>query len=109
MTATIFRNLIGNAIKFTPEGGEIQITIRKKNGFCEFSIQDNGMGIPENDLPRLFKIDEHLTTVGTNDEKGTGLGLIICRDFVKKQRGSIGVESKYGEGSRFYFTLPLAE
>ena len=109
MTATIFRNLIGNAIKFTPEGGEIQITARKKNGFCEISIQDNGIGIPENDLPRLFKIDEHLTTVGTNDEKGTGLGLIICRDFVKKQRGSIGVESKYGEGSRFYFTLPLAE
>lgn len=110
MFKTIFRNLISNAIKYTNFGGEITIGCGKiTDNFCEFFVQDNGVGISNDILPKLFKIDQHVTTDGTNKEKGTGLGLVLCKDFVNRHGGNIWVESKENEGSTFYFTIPISE
>jgi signal transduction histidine kinase len=74
----------------------------------EISVQDTGVGISDEDLPRLFNLHQKLSKEGTNKEKGTGLGLIICKDFVEKQGGTLQVESRHGKGSVFRFTIPLA-
>jgi PAS domain S-box-containing protein len=108
MVRTVIRNLISNAIKYTNQGGFIKISTNKKDKFCETSISDNGMGISEENIPKLFKIDESYTTVGTEREKGTGLGLLLCKEFVEKNGGSISVKSVLGKGSTFSFTLPSA-
>ena len=107
MIYTVIRNLVSNAIKFTPAGGIITVEVKAKGNFAVFKIEDNGMGIPERDIPKLFSIDESFTTPGTNNEKGTGLGLILCKEFVTKNGGEIWVESKEGIGTVFYFTIPL--
>lgn len=107
MFATIMRNLIGNAIKFTPYDGEVAVTLRKVGEHCEIAVKDNGVGIEENDLERIFRIDGNITTPGTCGEKGTGLGLVLCKEFVEKHGGSITVSSKVGKGSEFLFTLPF--
>jgi len=107
MVNTVLRNLISNAIKFTPANGRISISTEKKDGFVEIGIADSGIGMTEEDRQKLFRIDVHYTTKGTNNEEGTGLGLIICREFVEKQGGKIWVESRKGEGTTFFFTLPL--
>jgi PAS domain S-box-containing protein len=110
MLNSIMRNLVGNAIKFTNKGGVIRIySSRKDNGFIEVSVEDNGAGIKEKDLAKLFKIDEHFSTKGTANEKGSGLGLILCKEFVKKNGGEIWAESEIGKGTRISFTLPLSE
>lgn len=106
MVKTIFRNLISNAIKFTPANGYVTITSKDRNDFVEISVIDTGIGISEENLPKLFRIDVHHTTIGTSNEKGTGLGLILCKEFVEKNGGNIKVESTIEEGSRFTFTLP---
>lgn len=106
MISTIFRNLISNAIKFTYPDGQIIITADKKPDELIISISDNGIGIKKEAIGRLFRIDETLTALGTQNEKGTGLGLILCKEFIEKHGGKIWVESVPGTGSTFYFTLP---
>lgn len=108
MINTVFRNLISNAIKFTMPGGEITISSAVKPGEIIFSIRDTGVGIPQNCIERIFKIEQNYSTSGTNKEKGTGLGLILCKEFVEKHNGRIWVESEKGVGSIFYFTLPYS-
>ncbi|UCG27746.1 MAG: HAMP domain-containing histidine kinase, partial [Bacteroidales bacterium] len=103
---TIIRNLLNNAIKFTQINGLIKISSREKNDFIEVSVKDNGIGITREDMDKLFRLDTHVTRRGTANEMGTGLGLIIVKELVKKNGGDIYVESKVGEGSNFVFTLP---
>jgi signal transduction histidine kinase len=105
---TVIRNLISNAIKFTPEGGTITVDAKEDNHMLEMSVKDNGVGMPEEVLGKLFRIDTKHTTKGTANEKGTGLGLILCKDFVEKNGGKIWVESEIGKGSTFHFTIPIA-
>lgn len=107
MLETIIRNLISNAIKFTPEGGVITIKYQVKESMFQLSIEDNGVGIPEENSKKIFAIDNNYSTIGTNNEKGTGLGLILCNDFVQAHKGNIWVESKVGLGSKFIFAIPL--
>lgn len=106
MINTVVRNLISNAIKFTLEGGKISINCTENKNHFEFYVEDNGIGIADDVLDKLFRIDVLFTTVGTSNESGTGLGLILCKEFITKNCGKIRVESKPGKGSRFYFTLP---
>jgi two-component system, sensor histidine kinase and response regulator len=106
MVKTILRNLLSNAIKYTNCDGEITINAQEKNQFVEVGIKDNGTGISPEIRKKLFKIDTLLSTAGTNNEQGTGLGLLLCKEFVELHGGSIRVESESGKGSRFSFTLP---
>ncbi len=106
MMSTVLRNLISNAIKFTYKGGEIVVSIEKKQGESIVSVRDNGVGIPKNRIEKLFRIDENISTLGTEKEKGTGLGVVLCKEFVEKHGGQIWVESEEGKGSVFYFTIP---
>jgi len=107
MISTVLRNLISNAIKFTHLNGEIIIPIVKKEGEIIVSVDDNGVGMTQDKIDRIFQIDENYSTPGTQNEKGTGLGVIICKEFVEKHGGKIWVDSKVGIGSTFYFSLPL--
>lgn len=102
---TVIANLFGNAIKFTPEGGRIEISARQMNNDVEIKVSDNGVGISPHIIPKLFSMEKNFSTYGTNKEKGSGLGLLICKEFVVKQGGKIWVESELGEGSDFYFTI----
>jgi signal transduction histidine kinase len=102
-------NLLGNAIKFTPENGKILIDLHKNDEFVEVAIHDNGIGIEKAYISSLFKIDRFSSEFSPTEEKGTGLGLIICREFVEKNRGKIWAESKLGQGSCFKFTIPLTK
>jgi signal transduction histidine kinase len=106
MLKTILRNLVSNAIKFTNHGGFINVTALKETGNVKISVSDNGVGIQATRIPQLFDISQILTTTGTASEKGSGLGLILCKEFVEKHGGRIWVESDYGKGSNFIFTLP---
>ncbi len=109
MLDSILRNLISNAIKFTNEGGTIDIYAISENDAVEITVSDNGVGMTEEVMKKLFSIDKNHTSIGTNNEKGTGLGLIICKEFVEKHGGKISVESLVGEGTSFKFTLPNNE
>jgi signal transduction histidine kinase len=106
MINTVFRNLVSNAVKFTAKGGQIRTIATEKTDFWEISVQDTGMGIKKENIEKLFRIDESHSTRGTNDEEGTGLGLILCKEFIEKNGGEIRVESRLGEGTSFIFTLP---
>ena len=107
MLMTILRNLISNAIKFTLNGKQIHIFTNKNENDYLLTIKDEGIGIKSDDLPKLFQNTTNFTTYGTNGEKGSGLGLLLCKDFVEKHGGKIWVESEVGKGSDFKFTLPL--
>ncbi|MFA5300695.1 MAG: tetratricopeptide repeat-containing sensor histidine kinase [Lutibacter sp.] len=107
MMNTILRNLISNAIKFTPPKGEIQICATLKNDFIEVAVKDNGVGIAESALNNIFNVDEINSSLGTSNEKGSGLGLMICKDFVENHGGKIWVESTENKGSEFKFTVPV--
>jgi len=106
MISTMLRNLISNAIKFTKPGGEIIIAATENQTEIVVSVKDNGVGIPRDMIGKLFRIDENYTTSGTNNERGTGLGLILCKEFIEKHEGRIWVESQEGKGSTFGFSLP---
>lgn len=106
MLRTIMRNLLSNAIKFTNEGGEIIIHAEENSDHIVISVSDNGVGIPSDDMTKLFNISEVYTTKGTAQEKGTGLGLFLCKDFVERHGGKIWAESQAGKGSTFLFTIP---
>lgn len=105
MLETIVRNLMSNAIKFTDQDGIIRITAKALNDELFVSIKDTGVGVPKEKLEQLFNLEESFTTPGTQNEKGTGLGLILCKEFVDLHGGKIWAESKEGEGSTFSFTL----
>lgn len=105
MIAVVLRNLISNAIKFSKKEGKIVLSSFQENNFITVIIQDNGIGISESKIPLIFS-EENYTTSGTAGEKGTGLGLMLCREFVEKNGGIIGVDSKPDIGTRFMFTLP---
>jgi len=107
MISVVLRNLISNAIKFTKPGGEITIAAIEKPGELTVAVSDTGVGISREIVGKLFHIDENYTTAGTNNEKGTGLGLILCKEFVEKHGGKIWVESEVGKGSTFRFSLPV--
>jgi len=102
---TVVRNLISNAIKFTPEGGTITLKTLRQNGSVVTSIADTGVGMSQNIIDKLFRLDSKHSTKGTANEKGTGLGLILCKEFVEKNGGRLWVHSTEGEGSIFYFSL----
>lgn len=106
MLETVFRNLISNAIKFTPNNGEVSLSMQKENRQFVFSVQDNGIGIAPEKIKTLFNINHRQTTSGTNNETGTGLGLMLCKDFVEKHGGQIWVKSHPGKGSTFIFSIP---
>jgi two-component system, sensor histidine kinase and response regulator len=103
---TVFRNLVSNAIKFTKENGTIKIIVNNFDNYLEIIIEDNGIGISEEKLKMLFKMDENVTSRGTKGEPGSGLGLILCKEFIEKNNGEIRVESELGKGTKFIFTLP---
>jgi len=103
---TVLRNLVTNAIKFTQPDGIIKIEAEERENEIAISVTDSGIGMSEENKNKLFKIEVHHTTVGTDKEVGTGLGLILCKELVEKNNGKIWVESELGKGSKFVFTLP---
>lgn len=108
MLNSIMRNLVGNAIKFTEKGGVIRISSKRRDDrYLEIQVEDNGKGIPEKDIDKLFKLDLHYSTKGTDNETGSGLGLILCKEFVNKNGGKIWANSELGKGTRICFTLPV--
>ncbi len=109
MIGSVMRNLVSNAIKFTHRKGKIVIKTEKENNFVKISISDNGIGISEKRIKSLFVIGEHVSSIGTEKELGTGLGLILCKEFIEKNSGKIWVESVEEQGSTFYFTVPTQE
>ncbi len=106
MIKTVLRNLISNAIKFTYENGEVTVSQSSVNASIQLCVQDNGKGMTAKECEILFKIDSGFSTAGTNNERGTGIGLILCKEFIDKHDGDIWVESEINKGSQFYFTLP---
>jgi len=106
MTHTVIRNLLSNAVKYTEPGGKIEIISKKRDKYIEITVSDTGIGIKKENMEKLFRIDENFSTKGTNDETGTGLGLILCKEFVKKNGGEIWVNTTFEKGSEFTFKLP---
>ena len=106
MISTVLLNLISNAIKFTSENGKVTVSMVNEKNSVEVMISDTGVGIPETHIDKLFLINHKIQTKGTANEKGTGLGLILCKEFVEKNGGKIWVNSEVGNGSQFHFTLP---
>ena len=106
MMKAVMRNLLSNAVKYTPPGGEIKITSKDTGNRVEITVSDNGVGIDKEKKERLFKEEIHESTRGTIKEKGTGLGLVLCKEFVEKNGGEIRVQSQPDRGSHFSFTLP---
>jgi two-component system, sensor histidine kinase and response regulator len=108
MVETVIRNLVGNAIKFTPQGGEVIIAAEESDGLVTVSVSDTGIGMNEDEMAKLFRIDVHFTRPGTAKESGSGLGLTICKEMVEKNNGRIWAESVEGQGTTIKFTLPAA-
>lgn len=109
MIFTILRNLVSNAIKFTQSGGNITFSADKEEDYLIIHVKDTGIGISEDVLAKLFKNGEMYSTLGTENESGTGMGLLLCKEFISKHNQKIGVESSLGMGSDFWFTLELPE
>jgi len=103
----VFFNLLSNASKFTPDGGKLRIEASRKDGWCQVSVSDNGIGVKEEDLKQIFEPFYQADTSMTRERRGTGLGLALVKEIVEMHGGQVWVESKYGKGSRFIFTLPL--
>jgi signal transduction histidine kinase len=107
MIHTVLQNLLSNAIKYSLPGSTVRISADEHNGLFSLKIKDEGIGMDEETLQKLFQIGEGLTLPGTNGEKGTGLGLILSKEFVERHRGRILVESEKGKGSSFTIEIPL--
>lgn len=108
MVNTVVRNLVSNAIKFTGKGKKVILSLENGGEEVKVLVRDEGIGMEEPQLKKLFRMDEKLKSIGTAGEKGTGLGLLICKEFIEQNGGSISVESKPGEGSLFRFSLPAS-
>ena len=104
---SVLQNLISNSIKFTRNNGKVTVTSEKKDGFIEVSVIDNGVGIAEKDQEKIFKADSHISTLGTAHEKGSGLGLVLCKELIEKNNGTIKLKSQPGKGTKITFTLPV--
>lgn len=109
MISTVLRNLVSNAIKFTKPGDTIRLTTEKQGNKIKISVADTGMGITPEDQKKLFRIDENISKQGTSGEAGTGLGLIISKDFIDKHGTKLNLKSQAGKGTEFYFSLPVPE
>ncbi len=109
MLSAILRNIISNAVKFTSENGRITVGTKESETDLIFFVKDTGIGMDKKDIDKLFRLDVSLSNSGTNNEQGTGLGLIICKEFVEKHSGKIWVESEKNKGTTFYFTIPLVK
>lgn len=105
MIAAVIRNLISNAIKFTDENGNITISAKVNNSEIIVTVSDTGVGMSEEDIQKLFRIDTHFSRHGTNDEGGSGLGLILCKEFIDKHNSKIWVDSELGKGTNFHFSI----
>ena len=107
MFESLMRNFVFNAVKYTPRGGEVTITAKPiPDNSVEILIKDTGIGMNKNMIDNLFRLDGQINRKGTEGEPSTGLGLIICKEFIEKHDGKLWVESEEGKGSSFYFTLP---
>ena len=106
MVKTILRNLINNAIKFTHNGGSVSISCESMKDQIKICASDTGVGIAQEDIEKIFKIDVKHSTLGTANEIGTGLGLILCKEFIEINSGKLTIESTQNKGSIFSFTLP---
>lgn len=106
MLSTVLRNLVSNAIKFTPKGGKVEIASKDNGDFVEVSVKDTGIGIPEEMIPHLFKIGAKTSRSGTEGEPSSGFGLVLCKELIDKHLGKIWVESQVGKGTTFYFAIP---
>ncbi len=109
MINTVLRNLVNNAVKFTAKGGSVVVSVQENEDMLQVTVKDRGTGISEENIQKLFHIDLKFKTTGTGGETGTGLGLILCKDFVEKNGGRIWCESQEGTGSSFHFTVPARE
>ena len=107
MLKTVIRNLLSNAIKFSNEGSEVLVKMEEQGDMVVVSVKDEGCGIDEEGQKKLLHTDTHFSTFGTKNEEGSGLGLLLCQDFVVKNGGKLWFTSKKGEGSTFYFSIPL--
>ncbi|NQU57839.1 MAG: PAS domain-containing sensor histidine kinase [Rhodospirillales bacterium] len=107
MVRTVIRNLVANSLKFTPSGGSVEVSSRKHGDLVQVTVTDTGVGMSTDQTEKIFSLDQKTSTTGTAGEKGTGLGLPLCRDMLERNGGDIWVESTPGEGSRFHFTLPI--
>jgi signal transduction histidine kinase len=107
MLNTVFRNLLTNAIKFSNKGGIISVRASAIENFAEIYVSDCGVGMDQKAIDNLFRLEITRSTAGTENETGTGLGLILCKEFIEKNGGTIRVESEVGKGSKFIFTLPI--
>lgn len=108
MILTVIRNIVSNALKYTQKGGDIKITIEEDSHFYTVAIMDNGVGFDNETATKIFDSKNFYTTSGTNNEIGSGLGLLLCKDFAERNGGKIWAESIPGEGAQFYFSVPIA-
>ena len=108
MIDTVIRNLLTNAIKFSKEGGAVVIKSEPEGDMVMISVIDNGIGIAEENQKRLFGLENVHSTFGTKNEKGSGLGLVLCREFIERNGGKIWANSVLNQGSEFIFTVPSA-
>ena len=109
MINTVIRNLATNALKYTAKGGKVNILSDKKDDKVIITVADTGVGIKPENLDKLFRIDGNFSLKGTDDETGTGLGLILCKEFIRKNNGELKVTSVFGQGSKFFFSIPTAK
>ncbi len=107
MINTVIRNLLTNALKYTSKRGTVKVSSETDDDRTVIKVTDTGVGIQEENLEKLFRIDVNYSTRGTEDEAGTGLGLILCKEFIQRNKGEIGVRSTFGIGSEFFFSLPV--
>jgi signal transduction histidine kinase len=108
MIDTVVRNALSNAIKFTKPGGTVTIATEPEGNMIRISVVDTGIGIPTDKLATLFRIEAKTQREGTAGERGTGLGLLLCKEFVEKNGGTVTIESQVDQGSTFSFTVPAA-
>jgi two-component system sensor histidine kinase/response regulator len=104
---TVLRNLVSNGVKFTQEGGIVEVTSQMGENSLAIIVRDSGVGIPDKVLPNLFRLDEKHSTLGTNEERGTGLGLPLVKDYVQQNGGRIEVKSAVGKGTVFRVIVPI--